>query len=49
MLKFQHFSVKLSVSFVALCEIAIPQSCAEKLKATQRINKIDRNLSIITF
>jgi hypothetical protein len=38
--KIQHYSVKLSVFFVALCETAITQSCAEKYKVTQRIDKI---------
>jgi len=41
--KFQYYSVKLSVFFVTLCEIAIPQSCAEILKVSQRLNKIDLN------
>jgi hypothetical protein len=41
--KSQHYSVKISVFFVALCEIAITQSCAEKLKATQRLNKSIRS------
>jgi hypothetical protein len=39
----QHFFVYLSVFFVALCAIAITQSCAEKHKVTQRIDKIDAN------
>jgi len=39
----QHYFVKLSVFSVALCETAITQSCAEKQKVPQRLDKIDDN------